>query len=93
MRVKHITLSPGATTPVKLACKSGEILVKNLTNGNLMVAIEREDFEDCYVTIPPLTGEVLCRCANNAHSPAYFFDDVLLKSEIGGEVEIRCLVV
>ena len=93
MNVTHVTLSPGAKTPVKLASKTGEILVKNFTNGDLLVSIEKEDFEKNYVKIPALMAEVLSECSTHSSTRSYFFDDVYLKSTAGGEVEIRCLKV
>ena len=93
MKVTHITLSPGVTTLAKLASKTGEILVKNFTEGDLLVSIEKEDFNQNYVTIPARMGEVLSECSTHSSTRSYFFDDVYLKSNVGGEVEIRCLKV
>ena len=93
MKVTHITLEPDVVTPVKLPSKTGEILVKNFTTGDLLVCIEKEDFTDNYVTIPTLMGEVLSECSTHSSTRSYFFDDVYLKSSAGGEVEIRCLKV
>lgn len=93
MKVTHITLQPDVVTPVKLPAKTGEILVKNFTTGDLLVSIEKEDFTDNYVIIPALMGEVLSECAIHSSTRSYFFDDVYLKSSVGGEVEIRCLKV
>lgn len=93
MNVKHVTLSPDVSTHVKLPSKSGMILVKNFTTGDLLVSIEKEDFTDNYVIIPTLTGEVLSECSTHSSTRSYFFDDVYLKSSAGGEVEIRCLKV
>ena len=92
MKVTHVTLSPGITK-VTLPSKTGEILVKNFTSGDLLVAIEKEDFLENYVTIPTMMGEVLSECAIHSSTRSYFFDDVYLKSTVGGEVEIRCLKV
>jgi hypothetical protein len=93
MKVTHVTLQPDVATPVKLLCKTGEILVKNFTTGDLLVSIEKEDFTDNYVVIPSLMGEVLSECSTHSSTRSYFFDDVYLKSSVGGEVEIRCLKV
>lgn len=93
MKVKHITIEADVSTHVKLPTKSGEVLVKNLTNGDLMVCIETEDFTENYVKIPALTAEVLSECSTHSSTRSYFFDDLYLKGTTGGEVEIRCLKV
>lgn len=93
MKVTHITLEPDVVTPVKLPSKTGEILVKNFSTGDLLVSIEKEDFTDNYVTIPAQMGEVLSECSTHSSTRSYFFDDVYLKSTVGGDVEIRCLKV
>ena len=93
MKVTHKTLEPDVVTPVKLPSKTGEILVKNFTTGDLLVSIEKDDFMDNYVIIPALMGEVLCECATRSSTRSQYFDDVYLKSSVGGEVEIRCLKV
>ena len=93
MKVTHVTLEPGVVTPVKLASKTGEILVKNFTSGDLLVCIEEEDFDNNYVRIPAMMGEALSECSTHSSTRSYFFDDLYLKSDVGGEVEIRCLKV
>ena len=93
MKVTHVTIEPDVVTPVKLPAKTGEILVKNFTTGDLLVSIEKDDFTDNYVIIPSLMGEVLSENTTHASTRLYFFDDVYLKSSVGGEVEIRCLKV
>lgn len=93
MQVKHITLEPNTATHVKLEKKAGEILVKNRTSGDLLVSIEKEDFNENYVNIPSMMGEVLTENTRYAASKPYFFDDIYLKSSDGGEVEIRSLTI
>lgn len=91
MNVRHITLEAGVATKVTLPVKSGEVLVKNFTEGDLLVSIEKEDFTENYVKIPAQMAEVINECELKSSSSAYFFDDLYLKSIAGGEVEIRCL--
>lgn len=91
MRIKHVVLEPGIATAVKLPCKAGEILVKNFSSGDLLVSIEKEDFTEEYAKIPGMSAEVLNISETISASKSYFFDDVYLKSTLGGEVEIRCL--
>ena len=93
MKVTHITVEPDVVTPVKLPKATGEILVKNFTTGDLLVSIENDGFTEDYVIIPSLMGEVLSECTTHSSTRSYFFDDVYLKSSVGGEVEIRCLKI
>lgn len=93
MQVKHIDLQANTNTHVKLTKKTGRILVKNLTTGDLLVSINKEDFAENYVKIPAMTAEVLFENDLQTTSKPYFFDDVYLTSTIGGEVEIRSLIL
>ena len=91
MNVVHKTLEAGVSTKITLPVKSGEVLVKNFTGGDLLVSIEKEDYDNDYVRIPSLMGEVINECELKSSSRSYFFDDLYLKSTVSGEVEIRCL--
>ena len=91
MKVSHVTITNDTPMKVKLPAPSGKVLVKNFTNGDLKVSIETEDFDENYVTIPPLMAEVVHECETKSSSPMYFFDDVHLLGSASGEVEIRCL--
>lgn len=91
MNVTHINLSAGVPTKVTLPVKSGEVLIKNFTAGNLLVSVEKEDFDNNYIKIPSLMAEVVNECELKSTSHAYFFDDLYLKSDVDGEVEIRCI--
>lgn len=91
MKVVHKTLEAGVSTKITLPVKSGEVLVKNFTGGDLLVSIEKEDFDNNYVRIPSLTAEVINECELKSTSRSYFFDNLYLKSTAPGEVEIRCL--
>lgn len=91
MNVIHVTLNPGVSTKVTLPVKSGEVLVKNFTAGDLLVSVEKEDFDNNYIKILANMAEVVNECELKSSSRSYFFDDLYLKSTVGGEVEIRCL--
>ncbi len=91
MKVKHVVLEADVSTKVTLPVKSGEVLVKNFTDGDLLISIEEEDFTENYVKIPAQMAEVITECELKSSSRSYFFDDLYLKSVAGGEVEIRCL--
>lgn len=93
MKVKHITLNANSPTKVTLPVKTGEVLVKNFTEGDLLVSIEKEDFTENYVKIPAQMAEVLTESESKSGSPYYYFDDLYFQSSVGGEVEIRCLKV
>lgn len=93
MKVKHVNLEANTSTHVKLPCKTGEILVKNFTGGDLLVCIEKEDFSENYVKIPAMTAEKLNYSEGYSTSKYHFFDDLYLKSVGGGEVEIRCIKI
>ena len=93
MKVKHVTLNANQSTKVTLPAKTGEVLVKNFTEGDLLVSIEKEDFTENYVKIPAQMAEVLTECELKSSTRSHFFDDLYLKSVAGGEVEIRCLKV
>ena len=90
MNVRHITLEAGVATKVTLPVKSGEVLVKNFTEGDLLVCIEKADYKENYIRIPALMVEVVFDCELKTTSPSYFFDELYVKSVVGGEVEIRC---
>lgn len=71
--------------------KTGEILVKNFSDGDLLVNIEKDDFANDYVRIPAMMGELLNENELHSSTKAYFFDDLYLNSTVGGDVEIRCI--
>ncbi len=91
MQVTHVTLDVDVVKHVELPKKAGAIIVKNLTSGDLLVSICKEDFTNNYVKIPSMMGEELFKNELYSASKPYFFKDVYLKSSDGGEVEIRSL--
>ena len=91
MKVKHVTLDQNVSTKVTLPAKTGEVLVKNFTEGDLLLSIEKEDFTENYVKIPAKMAEVINECEFKSGSQYYYFDDLYVKSMSGGEIEIRCL--
>lgn len=91
MKVTHVILEPNTITHVKLPVKTGSVLVKNFTDGDLLVNIESDDFTENYVKIPAMMGELLTENELKSANKYHFFDELYVNATVGGEIELRCI--
>lgn len=92
MKVKRENINPNSTKNFEFDVTATEFVVKNLTNSNIIACLGDFD-EDNGVKIPAMTSEIISDnfCEIYVGYSARTYNKVSVKTDVGGEVEVRCL--
>lgn len=90
MKLIRKKVCPDILTEFKFDVKSYDFLVKNLTDGDILVSFNEFD-ENKNIKIPAFMSQVITMNVNHKISE-YLTDTLTIKTAIEGEVEVQCLM-
>ncbi len=89
MKLLRKTIQANDITEFKFDVKAYTFLVKNLTDGDILVCFDEFD-ETTNIKIPAEKGQPITQ--NTNHNDSNYATDILkIKGSIEGEVEVQCL--
>lgn len=90
MKVLRKNVTANSTTQFNFANLQGySFLVKNLTNGDILVCFDEFD-ENANIKIPAYMSQTITQNVNHTNSN-YATDTIVVKAVEEGEVEVQCL--
>lgn len=89
MKLLRKTIQANSITEFKFDVNAYTFLVKNLTNGDILVCFDEFD-ETTNIKIPARKGQAVTQNTNHTDSK-YATNTLKVKGSIEGEVEVQCL--
>ncbi len=89
MKLLRKTIKANTVTEFEFDVKAYTFLVKNLTDGDILVCFDEFD-ENTNIKIPSYKGQLVTQNANHIDSK-YATNTIKIKADIRGEVEVQCL--
>lgn len=89
MKVLRKIINANTITEFKFDVKAYTFLVKNLTDGDILVCFDEFD-ENTNIKIPSYKGQPITQNTNHTDSK-YATNTLKVKGAVEGEVEVQCL--